>query len=124
MTGVGATTGPLPAGARVALVVNPVSRRGHDRETVDAVARTLGERYAVDIVVPPSAADVERAVRVSTTAHDAVVVAGGDGTIHRAVCGLDGAPTPQTVVHSPSMKTLSYTGLVREGRQANPRSSA
>jgi diacylglycerol kinase (ATP) len=98
MTGVNATAGPLPAGARVALVVNPVSRQGHDRDTVDAVARTLGERYAVDIVVPPSAADVERVVRVSTTAHDAVVVAGGDGTIHRAVCGLDGAPTPLGVI--------------------------
>lgn len=98
MTGVNATAGPLPDGARVALVVNPVSRQGHDRDTVDAVARTLGQRYAVDLVVPPSAADVERAVRASTTAHDAVVVAGGDGTIHRAVCGLDGAPTPLGVI--------------------------
>ncbi len=35
-----------------------------------------------------------RRSRASSLAHDAIVVAGGDGTIHRAVCGLDGAPTP------------------------------
>jgi diacylglycerol kinase (ATP) len=92
---------PQPAlqpGARLALVVNPVSRRGHDRESIDAVAQVLRERYVVDIVVPPSADAVERTVNDSAAAHDAVVIAGGDGTIHRAVCGLDGAPTPLGVI--------------------------
>lgn len=88
----------LQDGARVALVVNPAARQGHDRGTIDAVARGLGSRYRVDLVVPQSAEDVERTVRASSMAHDAIVVAGGDGTIHRAVCGLAGAPTPLGVV--------------------------
>ena len=88
----------LQAGARIAFVVNPAARHGHDRDTIDAVSRGLGSRYAVDLVVPPSAEDVERTVRASSIAHDAIVVAGGDGTIHRAVCGLDGAPTPLGVI--------------------------
>jgi diacylglycerol kinase (ATP) len=87
----------IPDGARVALLVNPTAR-GHDRGTIDAVAAMLRGRFAVDMVVPPSADDVERAVRAASTTHDAVVVAGGDGTIHRAVCGLDGAPTPLGIV--------------------------
>jgi diacylglycerol kinase (ATP) len=88
----------LQAGARIAFVVNPAARQGHDRRAIDAVAGTLGSRFRVDMVVPPSADDVERTVRESSAAHDAVVVAGGDGTIHRAVCGLDGAPTPLGVI--------------------------
>ncbi|MFO7691690.1 MAG: diacylglycerol kinase family protein [Vicinamibacterales bacterium] len=88
----------IQAGARVALVVNPASRQGHDRATIDAVSRGLASRYRVDLVEPPSAEEVERTVRASSMAHDAIVVAGGDGTIHRAVCGLDGAPTPLGVV--------------------------
>jgi diacylglycerol kinase (ATP) len=88
----------LQDGARIAFIVNPAARLGHDRDTVDAVARGLRSRFAVDLVVPSSADDVERTVRASSIAHDAIVVAGGDGTIHRAVCGLDGAPTPLGVI--------------------------
>jgi diacylglycerol kinase (ATP) len=87
----------LPDGARLAFVVNPTAR-GHDRHAIDDVARLLGSRFAVDLVMPPSADEVERAVRASSVAHDAVVVAGGDGTIHRAVCGLDGSPTPLGII--------------------------
>jgi diacylglycerol kinase (ATP) len=97
MTEPAGPTSVLPDGARLAFVVNPTAR-GHDRDTVDEIARTLGSRFAVDLVVPPSADEVERTVRTASTAHDAVVVAGGDGTIHRAVCGLDGAPTPLGVI--------------------------
>lgn len=98
MTGTLRTAPTLQPGARIAFVVNRTSRQGHDRETIDAVARMLGSRFAVDVVVPPTAADVERSVRTSSTAHDAVVVAGGDGTIHLAVCGLDGSPTPLGII--------------------------
>jgi diacylglycerol kinase (ATP) len=98
MTGPSRSIATLQPGARIAFVVNPVARQGHDRDTIDAVARALGDRYAVDLVVPPSAEDVERTVRTSSTAHDAIVVAGGDGTIHRAVCGLDGSPAPLGII--------------------------
>jgi len=98
MTAPPLTEAAVQPGARVAFVVNPTARQGHDRGTIDAVARGLGSRFAVEIVVPPSADDVERAVRAASIAHDAIVVAGGDGTIHRAVCGLDGAPTPIGVI--------------------------
>jgi diacylglycerol kinase (ATP) len=92
------TSPALEGGARIAFVVNPAARQGHDRDTIDAVARGLRSRFAVDLVVPRSADDVERTVRASSTAHDAIVVAGGDGTINRAVCGLDGSPTPLGVI--------------------------
>jgi diacylglycerol kinase (ATP) len=88
----------LRDGARVAFVVNPAARQGHDRGAIDNISRELGGRYAVDLVVPQSADDVERTVRASSSAHDSVVVAGGDGTIHRAVCGLDGSPMPLGVI--------------------------
>ena len=88
----------LRDGARIALVVNPAARQGRDRAAIDAVALGLRSRFAVDLVVPQSADDVERTVSASSTAHDAIVVAGGDGTIHRAVCGLGGSPTPLGVV--------------------------
>jgi hypothetical protein len=48
----------LHDGARIAFIVNPTARQGHDRGTIDAVARGLGSRFAVEIVVPPSADDV------------------------------------------------------------------
>ena len=98
MSGSSATTRALHDGARIAFVVNPAARQGHDRRTIDAVVGGLSSRFAVDLVVPASADDVERTVRASSTAHDAIVVAGGDGTVHRAVCGLDGSPTPLGVV--------------------------
>ena len=94
MSGAPPTAPALREGARVAFVVNPAARQGHDRGAIDAVLRGLGSRYAVDLVVPQSAEDVEKTVKASSLAHDAIVVAGGDGTVHRAVCGLDGAPTP------------------------------
>jgi diacylglycerol kinase (ATP) len=98
MTGSAPAPATLKAGARVALVVNPAARRGHDRGAIDAVARALAARYSVDLVVPRSADEVERTVRASTAGHDAIVIAGGDGTIHRAVCGLDGSATPLGVI--------------------------
>ena len=88
------STPALGDGARVAFVVNPAARQGHDRGAIEAVLRGLGSRYTVDLVVAQSADDVEKTVKAASLAHAAIVVAGGDGTIHRAVCGLDGAPTP------------------------------
>ena len=98
MSGPLETTRALRDGARIAFVVNPAARQGHDRRTIDDVVGVLSTRFAVDLVVPASADEVERTVRASSTAHEAIVVAGGDGTVHRAVCGLDGSPTPLGVV--------------------------
>jgi diacylglycerol kinase (ATP) len=89
---------PLQAGARLAFVVNPAARRGRDRDTIDAVARALRSRYTVDLVAPPTADDVERVVRAASSSHDAAVVAGGDGTVNRAACGLDGLAMPLGVI--------------------------
>jgi diacylglycerol kinase (ATP) len=88
----------LRPGARIALVVNPAARQGHDRDTIDAVARALGERFAVDLVMPPSAEAVEQSVCTARTSHDAIVVAGGDGTINRAVNGLAGSTLPLGII--------------------------
>ena len=90
--------GVLPAGARVALVFNPAGRQGRDREVVAFVAHALGERFGVDVIAPTSASDVEAEARASALVHDAVVVAGGDGTLNRVVNGLAGSTTPLGVI--------------------------
>jgi len=89
---------PVPRGARVALVVNPAARQGHDRDAVDAMARQFGERFAVDVVTPPTADAVETGVRAASATHDAIVVVGGDGTINRAVNGLVSSMVPLGIV--------------------------
>jgi len=98
MSTAGRDTPPLEPGARVALVVNPAARQGHDRDTIGAVARALGGRYAVDIVAPATADAVEAAVRATVGCHDAIVVAGGDGTINRAISGLHGSEVALGVI--------------------------
>jgi diacylglycerol kinase (ATP) len=90
--------GVLQPGARVALVFNPAARQGRDRDTIDFVARTLRERFNVDVVAPPSASDLERAAHASALAHDAIVVAGGDGTLNRVINGAAGAEIPVGVI--------------------------
>jgi diacylglycerol kinase (ATP) len=90
--------GVLPPGARVALLFNPASRQGRDREIIAFVARALGERFAVDVIAPASAAAVEAEARASAWSHDAVVVAGGDGTVNRVVNGLVGSAIPLGVI--------------------------
>jgi diacylglycerol kinase (ATP) len=82
----------------VALVVNPAARRGRDRDIVAFVARALGERFVVDVFAPTSASDVESEARAAALVHDAVVVAGGDGTLNRVANGLAGSATPVGVI--------------------------
>ena len=88
----------LLPGARVALVVNAAARQGHDRDTIDAVARTLRDRFAVDVVLPPAAEAVQQSVDAARASHDAIVVAGGDGTINHAVNGLVGSTLPLGII--------------------------
>jgi diacylglycerol kinase (ATP) len=88
----------LLPGARIALVVNPAARQGHDRDTIDAIARALGGRFTVDLVMPPAAEAVEQSVRTAASSHDAIVVAGGDGTINHAVNGLAGSALPLGII--------------------------
>ena len=90
--------GALPPGARVALIFNPAARQGRDREIIAFVARALGERFAVDVIAPASAAAVEAEARASALSHEAVVVAGGDGTVNRVVNGLAGSTIPLGVI--------------------------
>jgi diacylglycerol kinase (ATP) len=88
----------IPPGARIALVVNPAARQGHDRDTIASAARALGERFMVDVVAPPGADAVEQSVRESAASHHAIVVAGGDGTINRAANGLCGSTRPLGII--------------------------
>ncbi|MCX6549421.1 MAG: YegS/Rv2252/BmrU family lipid kinase [Acidobacteria bacterium] len=94
MSGRSAALPALGDGARVALVVNPAARRGRDRALLEPAIRALRGRYEVDLVLTEDAAAVETAVHRATSQHDAIVVAGGDGTLNRALNGLAGSPTP------------------------------
>lgn len=74
---------------RAALVINPAAGRGAGREFGPAIARYLAE---LNVVTQPSyslaAGDLVMQVKQALARHvDAVIVAGGDGTIHHAVNG-------------------------------------
>lgn len=79
---------------RAVLVVNPLARRGAGAQDA-AVQRALAERFAVDVMVPESAAALARAVRRAADAGAAAVIAaGGDGTVRLAACALAGRGVP------------------------------
>ncbi|HOG27824.1 MAG TPA: diacylglycerol kinase family protein [Vicinamibacterales bacterium] len=92
------TPGPVRPGARIAFVVNRAARQGRDGRVLADAARLLGERYEVETVTPAGPEGVEAAARAAAAAHDAIVVAGGDGTINRAVNGLAGSALPAGIV--------------------------
>lgn len=77
------------AGRRLLVVVNPIAGRGR-RRFLGAVLRALeGQAQTLDIRETAAAGDAWRiAAESGRDAFDAVVVAGGDGTINEAANGL------------------------------------
>ncbi len=72
---------------RVALIVNPASRRGAEAEA--SVLRAFDEAGTTPTVEHTrSAGDGERAARELSATHDMLFVLGGDGTVMEAATGL------------------------------------
>lgn len=91
VTSVNARPGPR----RVLVIVNPTAGSGH-RRWLETVLRELeASTSGFGVEETRAAGDARRlAARVSADDVDAVVIAGGDGTINEAVNGLAGNPRP------------------------------
>jgi diacylglycerol kinase (ATP) len=79
---------------RIALLINPVARQGREHARIEHAIADLGRRSALDLLSPASDDDTERMARACAPVHDIVAVAGGDGTVHRALNGLAHSGTP------------------------------
>ena len=87
---------------RLLLVHNPIAGRRR-RWMVEAVAAALGRAgIAVDIVATQAAGDARRiAATLDAACYDALLVAGGDGTLNEAASGLvqrDGPSVPMALL--------------------------
>src|SRR5262250_1795443 len=85
---------------RLTVIYNPAAGdRGRGRRFAQVIAEL--ERLGCQVVVQPTAArgDAERFARAAgSAATDAVVAAGGDGTINEVINGLDGSGLPLGVI--------------------------
>jgi YegS/Rv2252/BmrU family lipid kinase len=79
---------------RVVLLVNPAARSTGDRTSIAAAARTLERRFRVEVIAPLRVDGLEAAARDAAASCDAVIVAGGDGTVHRVINAVDGLNVP------------------------------
>ncbi|MCX6545722.1 MAG: diacylglycerol kinase family protein [Acidobacteria bacterium] len=84
----------LRAGDRVVLLVNPAARSTGDLVAIASAACTLQQRYKVETIAPSRVDELEAAARAAATSCDAVIVAGGDGTLHRAINAIEGLDVP------------------------------
>jgi diacylglycerol kinase (ATP) len=85
----------LQPGDRLTIVVNPVAWRTRDSAWRSLAEATLGPRFHLDWQTPRDAAAVGEIVAAARSAGSrAVIVAGGDGSVSRAIEALAGTPTP------------------------------
>ncbi|MEI6669395.1 MAG: diacylglycerol kinase family protein [Acidobacteriota bacterium] len=80
----------LPVGARIVVVINPSARSAGDRDAVVTLCRLLEKRYRVETVAPSTVEELHLAAKAAAHSADALVVAGGDGTLHRVINAIDG----------------------------------
>ena len=82
---------------KILLIANPASKRGGRlRGTVEALLRA--EVPELEMALTTGAGDATRFAAQARGTHDAVVVAGGDGTVAEVVSGLAGSGTPIGIV--------------------------
>ena len=84
----------LRTGDRVALLVNPAARSTGDRASIAAAKRTLEQRYRVELIAPQQVDELNAAAREAGASCAAIIVAGGDGTLHRVINAIDGQAAP------------------------------
>jgi diacylglycerol kinase (ATP) len=83
---------------RIALVVNPASRRGRAAGLVDEVAARLRSEADVVVQAGGSAAESSSLLASCVGQFDAVVVLGGDGIVHLAIQALAQTSTPLGII--------------------------
>lgn len=81
---------------RFEILLNPVAGAGASKRLVDRLQRRLdGKGHAVNVFCTSAAGDArKRAAELSADAADAILVAGGDGTISEVIDGLASTAGP------------------------------
>src|SRR4051794_17072950 len=97
-------SGPYPPRAkagvvrhRILIIVNPAAGRARSAERRLQRFVIALERQGCGVVLRRALSlpgDAERLAREAEADFDAIVAAGGDGTVHAVVNGLAGSPTP------------------------------
>jgi diacylglycerol kinase (ATP) len=80
------------------LLVNPSAGGGHALRRWPDLSSVLGACGSVTVVEPRSTGDLERAAREAAGEGRVVVIAGGDGTVHRVINALGGLPATIAVL--------------------------
>ena len=109
---------------RIRIIYNPAAgwRRRMRLERVLAQLRALGCGIALDETAAPG--DAEAYARgIDAAECDAVVAAGGDGTINEVMNGLDGAALPLGIVPLGTANVLATRSACRATRAPSPRAS-
>ena len=97
--------GPI---TRLLLIRNPAARRG-DADLDPVRARLAAAGYVVREAAPPRREDVATAVLAHQGRVDAVVVAGGDGSLNAAAPGLVAAELPLGIIPLGTANDLART---------------
>ncbi len=113
----------LRPGDRIAIIVNPAAWRTQDAAWREEAQATLGATLDVEWVSPPAAEAVgEIVTRARDAGARAVIVAGGDGTVSRAIEALAGTDTPLGLLPLGTGNDLARElGLPIDVRSAIPR---
>ncbi|HZF68654.1 MAG TPA: diacylglycerol kinase family protein [Gemmatirosa sp.] len=114
------------AGARALLLLNPTARRAAQARRADVHA-ALAERWQLEVIEPRSVEAMRAALREARERSDidAVLVAGGDGTLRLAAEALAGAAPPVGIVPCGTANDLSRAlGLPRDALAAARRLAA
>jgi len=82
----------------IVLIVNPASGSGHARRLAPAVAARLGAGASVQVQSGSSVAESSQLLAAAAGSCDAVVVLGGDGTVHLALQALALGTTPLGII--------------------------
>lgn len=91
------------------LITNPFSGKGLSERKIARVVTLLAGRGAhVDIVRTRGSGDAERAVRERKHDYEAIIAAGGDGTVNEVVNGLAGERIPVGVIPRGTGNVLAH----------------
>ena len=92
------------------LIANPTAGRGRDARLAQVLTHLAAAGARVERSPAGDAKTAEAAARRAgeSGAYDAVIAAGGDGTIRRAAIGLAGTPTPLGVIPMGTGNVLAH----------------
>jgi len=89
----------MPALRRILVLVNPTAGRGRISQSLPSVLSLIEERaIQVECIAPDNVVELARIARDQVSSHDAILVAGGDGTFQQVVRATLGSSVPLGIV--------------------------